>query len=276
MEMPDRARNNSSSLRRALAILDVLARDETPRSGASLTELSIEAAASKSTVLRLLAPLLERGLVEQNADGRYAIGVGAVTLGSAYLNRLDLRAVAHPILTELAAAAKETIHLVVYNDGQIVYVDKIAGPSPIQMASRVGDRAPVHSTGGGKAILAHLPTDEFERIVQAGLPARTPQTLTTRDALASSLARVRSQGYSIDDVENEDGIRCVAAPVFDHTGAVVAAVSASGPAEDVRQHLSELTPLILAATRAISARMGARSSGTPADSVFTTTTKEPS
>jgi DNA-binding IclR family transcriptional regulator len=258
-----------------LAILDVLARDETPRSGVSLTELSIEAAASKSTVLRLLAPLLERGLVEQNADGTYAIGVGAVSLGSAYLNRLDLRAVAHPILTKLAAVARETIHLVVYNDGQIVYVDKIAGPSPIQMASRVGDRAPMHSTGGGKAILAHLPADEFERIVQAGLPARTPQTLTTRDALASNLALVRARGYSIDDIENEDGIRCLAAPVFDHTGAVVAAVSASGPAGGVRQHLGELTPLILSATREISARMGARSSGTPADPALNTTTKEP-
>lgn len=272
--MPSAGRNNSSSLRRALSILDVLVGDEATSPGVSLTTLSLKIAASKSTVLRLLAPLLEAGLVEQHGDGTYAIGVGAVSLGSAYLNRLDLRSVAHPVLTNLASVTGETVHLMVYSEGQIVYVDKIAGPSSIQMASKVGDRTAVHSTASGKAILAHLPAAEFERTVQAGLPARTAHTLTTRDQLAANLALIRSQGFSLDDIENEDGIRCLAAPVFDHTGAVVAAVSASGPAERVGLRLPELSPLIVSAAREISARMGARGNDAPAETPPVTTTKE--
>lgn len=269
-------RNNSSSLRRALSILDVLVCDEVASPGVSLTALSLKVGTSKSTVLRLLAPLLEAGLVEQHADGTYAIGVGAVTLGSAYLNRLDLRSVAHPVLAELASVTGETVHLMVYSEGQIVYVDKIAGPSSIQMASRVGDRAAVHSTASGKAILAHLPGTEFDRVVQAGLPARTERTLTTPDQLSANLALIRSQGFSLDDIENEDGIRCLAAPVFDHSDSVVAAVSTSGPAERVGRGLTQLSPLIVSAAQQISTRMGARASGVPARSASLTTTKDSS
>ncbi len=255
--MANEARNNSSSLRRALSILDVLVSDEAASAGVSLTALSLKVGAPKSTVLRLLAPLLEVALAERHSDGAYAIGVGAVTLGSAYLNRLDLRSVAHPVLAELASVTGETVHLMVYSEGQIVYVDKIAGPSSIQMASRVGDRTAVHSTASGKAILAHLPSTEFDRIVRAGLPARTDHTLTTPDQLTANLALIRSQGFSLDDIENEDGIRCLAAPVFDHTDTVVAAVSASGPAERVGRRVTEMSPLIVSAAQQISTRMGA-------------------
>jgi DNA-binding IclR family transcriptional regulator len=255
--MTEQARNNASSLRRALSILDVLVSDETANPGVSLTDLSLKVGASKSTILRLLAPLIEVSLVAQRADGRYAVGVGAVTLGSAYLNRLDLRSVAHPVLADLAARSKETVHLMVYSEGQIVYVDKIAGPSSIQMASRVGDRAAVHSTASGKAILAHLPASEFARIVAAGLPVRTEHTLVTADQLAENLSLIRSRGFSVDDIENEEGIRCLAAPVFDHASTVVAAVSASGPADRVGGRLTELSALIVSAAQDISAQLGA-------------------
>lgn len=260
--MGTQPRNNSSSLRRALSLLDVLVSDETAH-GVSLTELSLKVGASKSTVLRLLAPLLEAGLVEQLDDRAYAIGIGAVTLGSAYLNRLDLRAVSRPILIELASVTAETVHLMVYSEGQVVYVDKIAGPSSIQMASRIGDRAAVHSTASGKAILAHLPDTEFERVVRAGLPARTKHTLTDPNLLAANLAMIRSRGFSVDDIENEEGIRCVAAPIFDHTDSVVGAVSTSGPAERVGQRMNELSPSIVSAAQRISERMGARTNGGP-------------
>lgn len=255
--MTSTPRNNSSSLRRALAILDALATQD-GRYGWTLTELALRVGASKSTILRLMAPLLEASLVQQRGDGSYAIGVGAVTLGSAYLNKLDLRAVAQPVLARLAAASKETVHLMVYNEAQVVYVDKIAGPSPIQMASRVGDRAAVHSTASGKAILAHLPVEEFDRVVAAGLSAHTRHTLVTAEQLAEDLRLVRARGFSLDDIENEEGIRCVAAPVFDHNGAVVAAVSVSGPADRVGRNLDELAALIVSGASQISAQLGAR------------------
>jgi DNA-binding IclR family transcriptional regulator len=228
------------------------------RSGYSLTELATAVEASKSTVLRLLSPLLEARLVEQRSDGSYAIGVGAVTLGSAYLRDLDLRAVAQPVLARLAYDANETAHLVVYSEGQVVYVDKQAGPSPIQMASRVGDRADVHSTGAGKAILAHLPDRDFRRVVASGLPAHTPSTLITSDDLAADLSGVRARGFSVDDVENEHGIRCVAAPVFDHNEKVVAAISLAGPADRIKANLDDLANLVVAGANEISGHLGAQ------------------
>jgi DNA-binding IclR family transcriptional regulator len=255
-------RNNSSSLRRALSILSALSqpdgRSDGGRRGYSLTELATAVAASKSTVLRLVAPLLEARLVEQRSDGTYAIGVGAVTLGSAYLRDLDLRSVAQPVLARLAYEAKETAHLMVYSEGQVVYLDKQAGPSPIQMASRVGDRADVHSTSAGKAILAHLPDGEFRRVVASGLPAHTQSTLITSEALAADLKRVRARGFSVDDIENEGGIRCVAAPVFDHNDKVVAAVSLAGPADRIKVNLDDLALLIVAGANEISEHLGAQ------------------
>ena len=254
-------RNNSSSVRRALAILDVLATWNGGQ-GATLSDLAAQVDSSKSTILRLLVPLLETSLVLQRRDGSYAIGVGAVSLGSAYLNNLDLRAVAQPVLAQLAAVSMETVHLMVYSDGQVVYVDKISGSSPIQMASRVGDRAAVHSTASGKAILAHLPAEEFDRVVAAGLPRHTPRTLVSADQLAEDLVNIRVRGYSFDDIENEEGIRCIASPVFDHTDAVVAAVSVSGPAERIGDRMEELARLILSAANKISEQLGARKSTT--------------
>lgn len=250
-------RNNSSSVRRALAILDVLA-TWNRGGGASLSDLALQVGASKSTILRLLTPLLETSLVQQRRDGSYAMGVGAVSLGSAYLNGLDLRAVAQPLLAELAAVSKETVHLMVYSDAQVVYVDKIIGSAPMQMASRVGDRAPVHSTASGKAILAHLPAGEFDRVVTAGLPRRTAHTIVSADQLAEDLERIRERGFSVDDIENEDGIRCLASPVFDHLDAVVAAVSVSGPAERIGDQMEELADLISSAANRISEQLGAR------------------
>ncbi len=255
--MTEPPRNNSSSVRRALAILRVLA-TVNGGGGATLSDLATQVGASKSTILRLLAPLLDASLVQQRRDGQYAIGVGAVSLGSAYLNNLDLRTVAQPILSQLAAVSKETVHLMVYSDGQVVYVDKISGSSPIQMASRVGDRAAVHSTASGKAILAHQPAEEFDRVVAAGLPRRTPRTLVSADQLAEELVKIRERGLAVDDIENEEGIRCVASPVFDHTDAVVAAVSVSGPAERIGDQMQELAGPVRSAANQISEHLGAR------------------
>ncbi|MET3922506.1 IclR family transcriptional regulator [Arthrobacter sp. UYEF20] len=222
-------RNDSSSLRKALGILGALTGPTASGHGASLSELSLVLGMNKSTLLRLLEPLRDVQLVEQNRDGRYRLGVMAVTLGGAYLSGLDLREQARPILERLAAKTGETVHLLVYGEGQVTYIEKIAGPSSIQMASRVGDRAPAYCTASGKTFLAYLPFSEFEAVVAAGMPARTPHTITTPTRLLDELEAIREAGYAVDDIENELDIRCVSAPVFDHNGHIVAAISASGP-----------------------------------------------
>lgn len=250
------ARNNSSSLRRALAILQLVGATAGRSHGASLAELADGVSTTKSTVLRLLAPLLEAQLVRQDADGGYRVGVGVLSLAGAYLNDLDVRSVAHPILREIAADTGQTAHLLVYSDGRVTYVDKVAGPSPIQMASRIGDTGTAYSTASGKAMLAYLGEEEVQRVIALGMPARTPASITDPDVLRRHLVTVRECGVAYDDLENEDGIRCVAAPVFNHAGVAVAAVSTSGPAEVVAANRESYTELVVDGARRISRELG--------------------
>jgi len=251
-------RNSSSSLRRALRILDALVEPTATRRPLSLAELSVDAELNKATALRLLAPLCDNALVAKTADGRYLLGVRAATLGEAYLAGLDLRTVAGPVLEDLAVRTGETAHLVVFAEPEVVYVHKVDSPSAVRMHSRIGARMPAYCTGVGKAMLAHLPRAVVDRVIAHGLPQRTPRTLTDAAALHADLERTRLRGWAIDDVENEPEIRCVAAPIFDRSGTVTAACSLSGPQTRItRQRTKELGPLVAEAAAEISRQLGA-------------------
>lgn len=250
-------RNGSSSVRRALRITDVLA-ERAGKSGLSLTELAKTLAMNKSTVLRLLQPLIDAHLVARAESGRYRLGVQALVLGQAYLHDLDLRDAARAQLDELATASGETVHLVIYDRPDVVYVDKVDSPNTVRMFSHVGARMPAYCTAVGKIFLADAGDEEFEAVVAAGLAARTPNTFTSEPGLRAELAQVARRGYAVDNEENEADIRCVAAPIIDATGRVVSAVSVSGP--DTRmtpQKVDELAPIVMSAAGRVSAGLGA-------------------
>jgi len=261
------ARNNSSSLRRALEVLLYLGGDgpggpDSPGGadarGSTLAELAEALELNKSTLLRLLAPLCELRLVEQRG-GRYRLGSRTAQLGQVYLERLDLREVAHDVLAGLMSDTGETAHLVIADLPEVIYVDKVEAPRPVRMFSRIGRRQPAYCTAVGKAILANASATSVAGVIAGGLPARTPNTHTSAAALRADLAVIRRRGYAVDELENEADIRCVAAPVFDHAGAVDCAVSVSGPANRVtRERIPELGGLVGAAAEVISARLGAR------------------
>ena len=253
------ARNNSTSLRRALSILFYLGHDATPAGGVALIELTGALGLNRSTLLRLIAPLVETQLVERDpGTGRYRLGSRNAQLGEVYLERLDRRQAAHDILVDLVRESGETVHLVIAELPEVVYIDKIDSSHAVRMHSRIGNRMPAHSTSVGKAILAHADSATVEMVIQAGMPARTPTTLTTPEALRADLALIRERGYALDDSENEADIRCVAAPLFDHTGEVTSAISISGPATRVTpQREAELGPLVIGAADEISRRLGA-------------------
>jgi DNA-binding IclR family transcriptional regulator len=215
------------SVQRAVTILEYLACAETPQ---GLGELSLGLDMHKSTVHRFLSTLVDAGYVRQDvATGRYALGARAAWLGAKFLESMDIRKVARPILEELAQATRETIHLGIMDRHEVVYVDKVAGPQTVQMRSQVGSRMPAHCTALGKILLADLPEPAWERYVsEVGLTPQTPNTIADPGTFYDHLRQVCCQNYSIDDVENEEGIRCVAAPVRDHVGRVVAAVSVTG------------------------------------------------
>jgi IclR family acetate operon transcriptional repressor len=253
-------RNNSTSLRRALGILLHLAEDPARPDGPNLGELAAALQLNKSTLLRLLAPLAEERLIEQDPDtGRYRLGWRTAQLGQTYLERLDVRGVAHGVLAGLMAASGETTHLVLADLPDVVYVDKVETPQPVRMYSRIGSRQPAYCTAVGKSLLAHAGDDAVGQIIAAGLSPRTPNTLTTGPALRTDLAAVRERGYAVDEVENEPDIRCVAAAVFDHTETARYAMSISGPATRLTADLvPELGRLVVAAAAELSRRLGSR------------------
>lgn len=246
----------SQTLDRALTVLLEVA-DNGPR-GLSLAECSHLLGYSKPTTHRILRTLAARGFLRRDEErGAYTLGLANLRLGMAFLDQLDVRREALPILRRLADVSRETVHLGVLSGGEVVYIEKVESPQAVRMWSRVGHTMPAYSTGVGKAILAFLPPEELRRILPARLEARTPATIPTRAELEAHLAEVRARGYSTDDIENEEGIRCVGAPVFDHSGSVCAGISIAGPAMRVTpERFPELGEMVRRAASEISARMG--------------------
>ncbi|WP_246267850.1 IclR family transcriptional regulator [Nonomuraea typhae] len=243
-------RNQSASLRRALLVLDHVRL----HSGLTLTQLAEALDLSKSTVSRLAAPLIEARLLERDRKtGAFRLGHGTLQLGQAYLATLDLRAVAAEESHRLVAEVRETVHLVVYDPPHVVYIDKVENQATVRMASRIGSRGPLHSTAVGKAILAWQP----ESAIPEELPAKTKHTITGHEQLRRELVRIRQRGYSVDDRENEPEVRCVAAPIFNHTDTVSAAISVSGLTSRITAaRVREVGPIVAAAAARISRKLG--------------------
>jgi DNA-binding IclR family transcriptional regulator len=253
----NRGRNNSSSLRRAIGVLDALVTPTAAGKAVPLAQLAVLTGLSKPTLLRLLDALSDCGLVCRTADG-YALGLRTLTYGEAYLAGTDLPRVARPALTELAAQTGETAHLVVFDEPEVIYIDKVDSSSAVRMHSRIGHHAPAYCTSVGKALLAWLPDDVVTRVLAQPLQRRTPNTLTDPKLLRNDLELTRQRGWALDNVENELEIRCVGAPIIGRGGAAIAACSVSGP--DLRLTLtraSQLGPLVARAAAHISRLLGA-------------------
>lgn len=224
--------NLVQTIERASSILDILG--QSPQ-GISIKELSTKIKLPKGTIHRLLSSLSYFGYVRQDPKTRnYLLGFKLVELGNLLLNQLDLRKEAEPFLKDLAERTKETVHMVLLDRNEVVYIDKVETDqhtSGLRMASRVGLRNPAHSSAVGKVLLAHFSEEELNNFTkEKGLLKRTENTITDPGRLREHLSIVRAQGYAIDDEENEKGIRCVAAPIYNEVGKPVAAMSISGPA----------------------------------------------
>ncbi len=228
---------NVRAVQRALALLRAFLSHDGAMSAA---ELGKQIDLGPSTVFRMLVTLESQGFVEQDpATGKYRPGVICLELGSRFLKNNDLRSRAIAGLEELRNEFGETVHLTILQGNEVVYLEKLAGLHPIGfMSSRVGDRAPAHCTGVGKALLAHLTDEELlARYPTGKLTRYTEHTITDLNSLRAALAEVREQGYAIDQEEHELGVKCVAVPTFNHLG-VVAAMSLSGPVERMDHHIT--------------------------------------
>ena len=214
----------------------------------------------RPTALRLLEAPRDHEVVQLTSSGMYVLGPRLAVWGQQYLEGLDLRAQAEDIIDSLASETRETCFLGVRDGNQVLYVAKADSPQAVRPAARVGSRNPLHSTSIGKALLAFGPEQLIEPYLQEPLVAKTPNTVTDPQRLLEELDLIRRRGYSTDDVENEDGVRCVGAPVRDHTGFTVAAISVSAPAYRFDlEDLPRLAPHVMAAAQELSRRIGFRS-----------------
>ncbi len=228
--------NLVQTIERVSSILDILGKS--PK-GLSVGELSKKTGFPKGTTHRLLTSLAYFDYIRQDSMTRkYHLGFKLVELGNRLLHQLDLRTEAHPYLIELAERTKETVHMVILDHNEALYVDKVDASDHhggLRMVSMLGTRIPTHCSALGKAMLAFLPEERLVSIVKnKGLPRRTENTITDIEELKKHLQLIREQGYAFDDEENEKGVRCVGAPIRDQNGKVNAAISISVPSIQIR------------------------------------------
>jgi DNA-binding IclR family transcriptional regulator len=254
------ASGGAKALVKGIAIVDAIAAAARPLELADLLRAS---GLPRPTALRLIDVLLEQGLL-QRADRAYALGPRLAVWGQRYLDALDVRAQAADLMRALADETRETCYLGVRDGRRVLYVAKADSPQAVRPAAELGTRNPLHSTGIGKALLAFAPQDEAVAYAQGGpLDTKTPNTIVDPERLLAEMQRTRERGYAIDDVENEDGVRCVAAPVRDHAGHVVAAMSVSAPAyRFALEDLPRIAPGVQAAALELSTRIGYQEGGT--------------
>ena len=216
------------SVDRALTVLEILARD----GDAGVSGIAEEMGIHKSTASRLLGSLVNRELVHQdNERGKYRLGFGILRLASSIPGRLGLVREARPVAERLAEQFKETVNLAVLRSNYAVNLDQAMGPSTLATFDWVGSLTPLHATSSGKVLLAALaPEDRDPILKEAGLPARTPHTITDRRALENELAEVARNGYAVVREEFEIGLNAAAVPIFNHLDTVIGAISISGPA----------------------------------------------
>ena len=196
-----------------------------------IKDLSQELGLHKSTIHRLLSTLAYRGYIRQDQEtGKYQLGLKVMELYNALVDNNELIKMARPVLERLASQCREAVHLLVMDNDEAVYVDKVEFPNTIHLRSHIGKHISLHCTASGKIFLANLPGDTVKNIIKKkGLPRHTKNTITSETLLREELGKINRQGYSLDNIENEENVRCVAVPVRDSVGKVIAALSISGP-----------------------------------------------
>jgi IclR family transcriptional regulator, acetate operon repressor len=196
----------------------------------SVMEISRRLNLHKSTVSRMLSTLQYEGLVGQNPKtGKYHLGLGLIGLAGVALGRLDARAAVQPYLKDLAEQTGETVNLLVRDGHECVVIERSNSPQPIRYMGWIGRRSPMHCTASGKVLLAFMTFPERMAILPNPLPAYTGKTITSTAQLELSLDKVCQDGYAIVHEEYEEGFSTLAAPVFNHRGDVVGAITISGP-----------------------------------------------
>jgi len=240
--------------------LDILERFRGDGGEQGASEIAHALGISKNSTVRLLATLEKRGYVEKNPlTERFQLGLKALELRQSYLRQGGLLNRARPMLETMMAETGETVYLVLLKKAHIVYAAAVESKQAVRVVSRLGTRLPAYCTASGKAHLAFLPEEHIDKLYpNAALQSFTPQTLATKSELKAELQAIAARGYSVDNEEFDREVRCVAVPVFDHTGGVAAAISISGPSFRLSESriTNELVPLLVPICAELSRQLG--------------------
>ena len=243
-------------LDKALSVLESLLQK---RSAMNMTELSKKLGFYPSTIHRILDTLKYWGYVEQDPHTqKYQLGLKALELGMAKLHQMDMIREATPYLKELVKQCNETVHLGVLEEREVLYLAKEESSQTIRMISYVGKRAPLHCTALGKVLLAYLPEEEIKKILDKIVLTRlTENTITDKMDLEKELDKVKEQGFALDNEETQKDVRCVAAPIRNYQGEVIAALSISIPIFRLyKNRQNDLKKALIETSKKISKRLG--------------------
>jgi IclR family transcriptional regulator, KDG regulon repressor len=241
---------------RAAQILDCFGFDHQEL---SVSEIGGKTHLHRSTAHRILMALEYNDLIQQNPEnGKYRLGMKLFRLGHQAVSHLNLREICRPFLTRVVKQTKETVHLAVLDENQVLYLDKVEGPHALRMPSRVGRRIPTYCTSLGKAMLSCLDDQEVKNIFrEQPLRSHTANTVKSLSQLLTDLLVIRKRGYSVDNEEIEIGLRCVGVPIKDYTGAMVAAMSVAAPSARLSsQKIPTVGRLLVRTAEEISEKLG--------------------
>ncbi len=247
--------STNKSLAKAVRMLKLFSAQE-PR--LSLGEISKRLEMPKSTTHTILRSLIAEGLIEKIDGEAYALGTGALALTQSVRVNVEVRDRAAPHVRALADNAGESVYLAYLDGDRVLYIYAVESSRRLVARTAVGDRMPMHCTGVGKAILAHMPPQNARDILErSGMPRVTANTITDLAELTDQLKIIHERGYSLDDQENEIGNFCVGAPIYDTSGRVVAACSVSGTdPEIIRSRTPDISKLLVSACLDISRNLG--------------------
>lgn len=252
---------NVQAVERALTLLEVLAKEE---NAVAISELARKSGLKLTTVHRLLLTMMHKGFIEQDPlTSKYRLGVKTFEIGNAALSNFDIRTLARAYLKQLNDQVNETTNLAILDGAEVIYIDQIESTNMVivKMFARVGSRGPAYCTGTGKVLLADLPVDELRRrLAHVEFFQFTPQTITDINQLIVALIQIRQDGFALDFSERDEGVACVAAPIRNYEGRVMAAISVSGPVHRMEKDKIHQTilPAVLEAAGFISEKMGFR------------------
>ena len=223
-----------------------------------VSDLAKRLGIAKSTAHRLTSTLVSEGLLGQSAQtGRYRLGIGLFTLGSMVRLQFDLWSGARSLLTDLRKATGENVRLALRDAENIVFLHDFESPQMVRLRSSTGQIKPAFCTAEGQCLIAHIGESELASLLAIPRQQRTPQTLIDETAIRDRLEMVRQNGYAVEDEESEEGTRCIAAPVRQADGGIVASIGLAGPRLRMKKRLfPSLIPQVTSVANQISRQMG--------------------